>query len=102
MRLVMIGDLFFALSMAVSILLDDSQNWKFQLGEHFTATGVAGLLVLLFFFTLPFIASALWAARRVRAGGKTPPTASNAREGRGGSEENGKTTTGFRYSASHV
>lgn len=54
MRLVMVGDLFFALSMGVSILLDDSQNWKFQLGEHFTATGVAGLLILLCFFSLTF------------------------------------------------
>jgi hypothetical protein len=102
MRLVMVGDLFFALSMGVSLLLDDSQNWKFQLGEHFTATGVAGLLILLGFFTLPFIASAIWAASRTRAGGKTPPIVSNAQGERGGSEKDGKDTNGFRYSESLV
>ncbi len=102
MRLVMVGDLFFALSMGVSILLDNSQNWKFQLGEHFTATGAAGLLILLGLFTLPFIASAVWAAGRTRAGGTTPPIASHAREGRGGSEEDGEDTNVFRYSESRV
>src|SRR5688572_1962491 len=100
MRLVMVGDLFFALSMGVSILLDGSRNWRFQLGEHFTATGVAGLLILLCFFTLPFIASAIWAARRTRAGGTTPPLASNAQEGRRGSEKDDRNTNGFRYSES--
>ena len=88
--------------MGVSILLDDSQNWKFQLGEHFTATGVAGLLILLGFFTLPFIASAMWAASRTGAGGKTPPIISNAQEERGGSEKDGKDINGFRYSESRV
>ena len=102
MRLVMVGDLFFALSMGVAILLDDTQNWKFQLGEHFTATGVAGLLILLCFFTLPFIASAIWAAKRTRADGKTPPAASNAQEERGGSEKDGKNTNSFRYSESRA
>src|SRR6266850_8351821 len=42
MSLVMVGDLFFALSMGVSILLDDPKNWTFQLGEHFTATRISG------------------------------------------------------------
>jgi hypothetical protein len=102
MRVVMVGDLFFALSMGLSILLDDSQNWKFQLGEHFAATGAEGLLILLGFFTLPFIASAIWAARRTRAGGTTPPIASNAQEERGSSEKNGNNANGFRYSESRV
>jgi hypothetical protein len=102
MRLVMVGDLFFALSMGVSILLDDSRHWKFQLGEHFTATGVAGLLILLCFFTLPFIASAIWAASRTQAGGTTPPIASNAQEERGGPKQDGKNTNGFHYSESRV
>ena len=98
MRLVMAGDLFFASSMGASILLDDSPNWKFQLGEHFTATGVAGLLILLGLFTLPFIASAIWAAGRTQAGGTAPPVASNAQEGHKGSERGGENTNGFRYS----
>ena len=98
MRLVMVGDLFFALSMGVSILLDDPRNWKFQLGEHFTASGSAGLLILLGFFTLPFIASAIWAASRTRAGGTPPPLASDAQKEGGGVEQDGKNTNSFRYS----
>lgn len=101
MRLVMIGDLFVASSMALSILLDDSQNWKFQLGEHFTANGVVGLLILLGFFTLPFVASALWAASRTRGTG-TPPLAFNAREQNGRSEKDGKNSNDFRYSESRA
>jgi hypothetical protein len=95
MRLVMIGDFFFALSLGVSILLDDSRNWKFQLGEHFSATGTAGLLILLCLFTLPFIASGIWAASRTGAGGMTPPIASDAQEERGRSETDSKDTNGF-------
>jgi hypothetical protein len=102
MRLVMVGDLFLALSMGVSIIFDRSENWKFQLGQSFTATGVAGLLILLCFFTLPFILSAIWAARRTRTGGTTPPLASNLEEKRRDSEKEGKNTDGFRYSQSRV
>jgi hypothetical protein len=102
MRLVMVGDLFFALSMAAAILLDDSQNWKFQLGEHFTATGAAGLLILLCFFTLPFVVSAIWAASRTRTNGPAPPLASSTRENHGGSEKEDKNTNGLRYSESRV
>ncbi|HUS12699.1 MAG TPA: hypothetical protein VMZ30_19675 [Pyrinomonadaceae bacterium] len=101
MRLVMVGDLFMALSMSVSILLDDSQNWKFQLGEQFTADGVAGLLILLCSFTLPFIASAIWAASRTQTGGTAPPLASHPQEGRD-SEEEDKNINGFRYSGSRA
>lgn len=102
MRLMMVGDLFFALSMGVSILVDNSQNWKFQLGEHFTATGGAGLLILLGLFTLPFIVSAIWAASRTQAGGTRPPIVSKAQEESGDSEKDGKDTNGFRYSESRV
>ena len=73
MRLVMVGDLFVALSISLSLALDDSQNWTFQLGEHFTAAGVAGLLILICLFTLPFIASAIWAATSTRTDGPKPP-----------------------------
>ena len=102
MRLVMVGDLFFALSMGVSILLDDSQDWTFQLGEHFTATGVAGLFILVCLFTLPFVASAIWAARRTRRDGTAPPLASSAQKDHSGSEKKGKNTNSFRYSESRV
>ena len=98
----MVGDLFFALSMGVALVFDRSQDWRFQLGEHFTATGVTGLLILLSFFTLPFIASAIWAAGRTRAGGPAPPVASKDREGHGGSEKEGRDANGFRYSESRA
>ena len=98
MRLVMIGDLFFAAGLAVSVILGD--DWRFQLGEHFTADGVTGLLILLCLFTLPFVISAVWAARRTRAGGTTPPlSSSKAEEGRGGSDGEGGNTNVLRYSA---
>ena len=100
MRLVMVGDLFFAVSMGISIVLDRSDNWKFQLGEHFTATGVAGLFIILCFFTLPFVASAIWAASRTQAGGPAPPLAPNRQEERGASEKQGNNRDGFHYSES--
>jgi hypothetical protein len=97
MKLIMVGDLFMALSMSVSLVLDDSQNWKFQLGEHFTAAGVAGLLILLCLFTLPFIASAIWAAS-ARTDGTKPPLIPSKDEGHRDSEQDGKNANGFRFS----
>ena len=102
MRLVMVGDLFVALSMSVSLVLDDSQNWKFQLGEHFTAVGVVGLLILLCLFTLPFIGSAIWAAKRTRTDGTTPPSRQRKEEAQKDSERDGTNTSGYRLSESHV
>jgi hypothetical protein len=97
MRLIMIGDFFLALSLAISIVLDDSQNWKFQLGENFTAEGLTGLIILLGFFTLPFLASAIWAASRTRTGRTKPPLASNIQD-RCAEKEDGN-TNGFRLQA---
>lgn len=103
MRLVMIGDLFFAAGLGVSLIFGDSRDWKFQLGEYFTADGLAGLLMLLCLFTLPFVASAVWAARRTRAGGTTPPPLASHAEGEGGGPEgDGGNTNLFRYSASRA
>lgn len=102
MRLVMVGDLFFALTIMVSLALDEPQNWKFQLGEHFTADGIAGLLILLCLFTVPFVVSAIWAARSTRMDGTAPPSIPCHEEGHGNSEQDGKSTTGFRLTESHV
>jgi len=100
MRLVMIGDLFFAAAVGVSIIFGDPRDWRFQLGEHFTADGVAGLFILLCLFTLPFALSAVWAARRTRAGGTAPPLSpADAEERRGGPDGDGGDTNLFRYSA---
>jgi hypothetical protein len=101
MRLVMVGDLFVALSITVSLVVDDSQNWKFQLGEHFTAAGVEGLLILLCLFTLPFIASAIWAARSTRTDGTTPPPIPSKEEAHRDSKQDDKNTNCFRFSESH-
>ena len=100
MRLVMVGDFFFSLSMGLSILLDDSQNWKFQLGEYFTATGRAGLVILLSLFTAPFLVSGIWAAMRTQAGGTAPPLASSKHEP-GSTGKEGEPPNGFRYAESH-
>ncbi|HEY5883195.1 MAG TPA: hypothetical protein VIT88_00825 [Pyrinomonadaceae bacterium] len=102
MRLVMVGDIFFAFSLGVSIVFDDAQNWKFQLGENFTATGITGLLILLGLFTLPFIASAIWAASRTEAGGPPRPVAVNSQERSDNSEQDANKGNGFRYSEIHV
>jgi hypothetical protein len=100
MRVVMVGDLFLAVSIGVGFLLGDSRDWKFQLGEHFTADGVAGLLILICLFTLPFASSAIWAARRTRDDRMAPPPApSYAQERREKTDEDGGDTNGFRYSA---
>jgi|KBSSwiStaDraftv2_1062776.scaffolds.fasta_scaffold853796_2 hypothetical protein len=98
MRVIMVGDLFLALSMGISLALDDSQNWKFQLGENFTAEGLTGLFILLGFFTFPFIASAVWAATRTRAGGSKPPLASNTQARP--AEKEDRNTDSFRLQAS--
>ena len=102
LRMVMVGDLFFALSIGLSFLLGDSRDWKFQLGEYFTADGVAGLFILLCLFTLPFVACAVWAAGRTRARGAAPPAASPTQDGRRDSEEDGKPPNGFLYSGARV
>ena len=98
MRVIMVGDFFLALSMGISLALDDAQNWKFQLGENFTAEGLTGLIILLGFFTFPFIASAIWAATRTRAGGTKPPLAANTQAR--SAEKEDRNTDGFRLQAS--
>ena len=62
------GDIFLALNMGASLVLDEARDWTFQLGEYVTISGVAGLSILLFFFTGPFVASAIWAIARSGSG----------------------------------
>lgn len=96
----MVGDFFFSLNLGISILLDEPQNWKFELGEYFTATGRAGLLILLGLFTTPFIVSAIWAATRTQTGGTAPPLASND-EGESPKKKR-ECPNGFRYADSRA
>ena len=98
MTLVAVGDILFALSIGASILLSGPQGWKFQLGEHFSVTGVTGLFVLLCFFTLPFVISALWAVKRARTGRPMPPRTDSSEEKSTDAEEDRQRVNGFRYS----
>lgn len=91
------GDSLLALSIGGAILLSGPQEWRFQLGEYLSITGVAGLLVLLFLFTVPFVISAVWAVRRAGSDGTTGPLPQKVREGHGSSEEEPKDINGFRY-----
>ena len=100
MNVVMLGDLFFGLSMSIAILLDDPTNWKFQLGENFTAEGTTGLIILLGFFTLPFFVSAVWAAKRCRSDGTATPLASGMEEGPKSLKNDDKYPNDFHYSQS--
>ena len=99
MRLVMIGDLLFASSMAVAIALDRTDNWKFQLGENFTAEGVPGLLIIVCLLTLPFVVCAAWAARRAQTGGTASPPAPQTNDERDGAERDRGNSNHLRYSA---
>ena len=91
------GDIFLALNMGGSLLLDPAKDWTFQLGEYLTISGVPGLLILLFFFTGPFVASAIWAIKRSGTGGTTKPFAQSNEEKAGVEDEEIKKVNGFRY-----
>jgi hypothetical protein len=96
------GDTFLALNMGGSLLLGQAGDWTFQLGEYLTISGVAGLVILLFFFTGPFVASAIWAIRRTGSGGTTRGLAQKAEgEGRVAKDET-KKVNGLRYSQSRA
>ena len=102
MTLVAVGDLLFAVSIGMSILLGGPSEWKFQLGQYFSVAGVAGLFVLLCFFALPFVISARWALRRASAGGNTTPHAATSEEQQTNSKEDGRGMNGFHYSEGRV
>jgi hypothetical protein len=90
------GDILLALNMAGSLLLAPAGDWTFQLGEYLTITGAAGLGILLFFFTGPFVASAIWAIKRTGSGGTTRPFAQKT-EGKAGLADETKKVNGLRY-----
>jgi hypothetical protein len=98
MTLVAVGDILFALSIGMSILLGGPREWKFQLGKYFSVAGVRGLFILLCLFTLPFVISARWAVKRASSGGTAPPQTDNSEEKQTDAEEDRRSTNGFRYS----
>jgi hypothetical protein len=69
------GDILFALNMGGSLLLGNAGDWTLQLGEYLTISGVAGLFILLFLFTGPFVASAIWAISSSGSDGTKGPFA---------------------------
>jgi hypothetical protein len=67
MILVLAGDMFWALNFGGSMFFgQDAHRWKVQLGETATFTGASALFILLTFYVLPFVLSAIWSARRIR------------------------------------
>jgi len=67
MTLVFAGDVFWALNFGGSLLLSGSpMKSKIQLGETATFTGAWALLILLSFYVVPFVLSAIWCARHLR------------------------------------
>ena len=97
MTVIAAGDIFLALNMGGSLLLGHAEDWTFQLGEYLTVTGVAGLVILLFFFTGPFVASAIWAIKRTGSGGTTRPFVQNEEGKNRVAYEETKKVNGFRY-----
>lgn len=103
MLLPMVGDIFLALNFGGSTLLEGhTDNWRIDFGEGRSITGLAGAFILLLLFTLPFIASAIWAARHSHSNGSLPPRASNLQEERDNSGDKTKDTNSFRFSENRV
>ena len=106
MKLVAVGDILFALNLGGDFLLDlmrgNLAEAKIQGGEFFTLTGPVAALIPLLLFALPFIASAVWAARRAHTDGTTPPLAQGIKERAAKSEKDTKGSNGFRYSAGRI
>ncbi|HJP91269.1 MAG TPA: hypothetical protein VJ875_04890 [Pyrinomonadaceae bacterium] len=103
LSLVLIGDLFLAVNFGGSTLLEGrTDNWRIEFGEGRAISGFAGAAVLLVLFTVPFVASAIWAARNSRANGPAPPLTSGLERDRNKREENTKDDNSFRFSENGV
>jgi hypothetical protein len=99
MTWLVVGDIFLALNFGGSTLLEgSSDNWRIDFGEGRAITGFAGAFVLMFVFTFPFVASAIWAASRSRSNGVAPPLTSDLQPGRDETENHTKDRNGFRLS----
>jgi hypothetical protein len=100
LTLVLAFDLFNAVNIGVSTLVEGrADDWKIQLGEKGSLTGLPAAFLMLALFTLPFAASAVWAAGRART---PPPPQTPARAGDGDDTEGGGGRAkpgGLRYSA---
>ena len=103
MTLIVVGDIFLALNFGGSTLLEaSSDNWRIDLGEGRSITGLTSAFILLLFFTFPFVASAIWAASRSRSNRIGPPLTSDSQQKRHNTEDHTKETNSFRFSEGRV
>jgi hypothetical protein len=103
MMLILVGDIFLALNFGGSTLLEgSSDNWRIDFGEGRSITGLAGALILLLFFTVPFVGSAIWAASRGRSNGTSLPLTTDLQETRDDTDDHTKDINSFRFSESRV
>lgn len=102
MTLIVVGNLFLALNFGGSTLLEGrSDNWRIDFGEGRSITGLASAFILLLVFTFPFIASAIWAARRSRSNGSAPPLTSHLQQKVKHPDDHTKDGNNLRFSESH-
>lgn len=98
MLAVMVGDLFLALNFGASTILEGhTDNWRIDLGEGRSITGFPAALALVLFFTLPFVVSAIWAARRSRSNGSSPPLTSDVNQKHDDTEGHPKDVNSLRF-----
>ena len=103
MTWIVVGDIFLALNFGGSTVLEGrSDNWRIEFGEGKSITGLAGALILLFVFTFPFVASAIWAASRRRSSGTALPLNADLQEKRNDTEDHTDDMNGFRLSENRV
>jgi hypothetical protein len=101
--LLIVGDIFLALNFGGSTLLEGrADNWRIEFGPSKAITGLAGAFVLILFFTIPFLASAIWAAKRRHSNGPMPPLAVDQEETRSKGGVNSQDVNGFRFSERRV
>ncbi len=102
LKLVLVGDLFWALNFGGSTLLArQADAWRIDFGDERSINGLAGAFIILLLLAVPFAASAFWALGRGRSDGSAPPVASEP-EGRGGGSGDAKGGGDLRLCASEV
>ena len=101
--LLIVGDIFLALNFGGSTLLEGrADNWRIEFGAGRSITGLAGAFVLILFFTMPFLASAIWAAKRRHSSGPMAPLAADQQETRSKGAANSDDVNDFRFSENRV
>jgi hypothetical protein len=103
MKLIAVGDILFALNLASGFFIDlvrgELATSKIQGGEFFTLQGPVAALIPLLVFAVPFMASAVWAARRSDSGNPTAPFEKTTGECQSQSNDSNKGIDGARFAA---